>query len=103
MIQSKIITGSPMQDSLPKEADWKLMILKQTGKKLGSTLNSAAIKSLDFLGFFSDQKLHYHETTPFEITSDRMIKKMLLSDNERDMVVLQHIVLASYPDGKKEV
>jgi saccharopine dehydrogenase-like NADP-dependent oxidoreductase len=72
-------------------------------KKLGSTLNSPAIQSLDFLGFFSDEMLHYHETTPFEITSDRMIKKMLLSVNERDMVVLQHIVLASYPDGKREV
>ena len=75
----------------------------KVAKKLGSALNSAAIQSLDFLGFFSDEKLHYHETTPFEITSDRMIKKMLLSVNERDMVVLQHIVLASYPDGKREV
>jgi saccharopine dehydrogenase-like NADP-dependent oxidoreductase len=75
----------------------------KVAKKLGNTLNSAAIQSLDFLGFFSDEMLHYHETTPFEITSDRMIKKMLLSVNERDMVVLQHIVLASYPDGKREV
>ncbi len=75
----------------------------KVSKKLGSTLNSPAIQSLDFLGFFSDEMLHYHETTPFEITSDRMIKKMLLSVNERDMVVLQHIVLASYPDGKREV
>jgi hypothetical protein len=32
-----------------------------------------------------------------------MIKKMLLSDNERDMVILQHIFLASYPDGTREV
>jgi saccharopine dehydrogenase-like NADP-dependent oxidoreductase len=32
-----------------------------------------------------------------------MISKMLLSDDERDMVVLQHIILASYPEGKKEV
>jgi saccharopine dehydrogenase-like NADP-dependent oxidoreductase len=32
-----------------------------------------------------------------------MIKKMMLSANERDMVVLQHIVLASYPDGTREV
>jgi saccharopine dehydrogenase-like NADP-dependent oxidoreductase len=32
-----------------------------------------------------------------------MIKKMLLSVNERDMVILQHIFLASYPDGTREV
>jgi saccharopine dehydrogenase (NADP+, L-glutamate forming) len=72
-------------------------------KKLGVSMTSAAIQSLDFLGFFSDEKLHYYETTPFEITSDRMIKKMLLSATDRDMVVLQHIFLASYPEGNSEV
>ena len=67
------------------------------------TETSPAIESLDFLGFFSDDQLQYSVTTPFEITSDRMIKKMLLSGDERDMVVLQHIFLASYPSGKREV
>jgi hypothetical protein len=28
---------------------------------------------------------------------------MLLSSGERDMVILQHIFLASYPNGRKEV
>jgi len=60
-------------------------------------------ESLSFLGFFSDEKLKYNLTSPFEITSDRMIEKMMLADNERDMVILQHIFLAGYPDGKKEV
>ena len=66
-------------------------------------MESVALQSLDYLGFFSDEKLHYRDTTPFDITSDRMIKKMMLTVDERDMVVLQHIFLASYPDGKKEV
>ena len=72
-------------------------------KKLRVSMKSVVIQSLDFLGFFSDEKLQYHATTPFEITSDRMINKMLLSVNERDMVILQHIFLASYPDGTREV
>jgi saccharopine dehydrogenase-like NADP-dependent oxidoreductase len=76
---------------------------KNIALKLGISIGSTAIQSLDYLGFFSDEKLQYLETTPFEITSDRMIKKMLLSDNERDMVILQHIFLASYPDGTREV
>jgi saccharopine dehydrogenase-like NADP-dependent oxidoreductase len=62
-----------------------------------------AIQALDFLGFFSDEKLQYNKTTPFEITSDRMINKMMLHDNERDAVILQHLFLAVYPDGKREV
>jgi saccharopine dehydrogenase-like NADP-dependent oxidoreductase len=75
----------------------------QLAKKLGVKSSSVAIQALEFLGFFSDEKLQYLETTPFEITSDRMIKKMLLKDGERDMVILQHIFLASYTDGTREV
>ena len=76
---------------------------KKIARKLRVSETSAAILSLEFLGFFSNEKLQYFETTPFEITSDRMIKKMLLSDDERDMVILQHVFLAAYPDGKREV
>ena len=45
----------------------------------------------------------YGVTSPFEITSDLMIKKMWLNDNERDMIVMQHLFLAAYPDGNREV
>jgi saccharopine dehydrogenase-like NADP-dependent oxidoreductase len=72
-------------------------------KRLGVSSGSVAIEALDYLGFFSNEKLQYQETTPFEITSDRMIKNMLLSATDRDMVILQHIFLASYPDGNREV
>jgi len=76
---------------------------KNISKKLGVIENSSGIEALDYLGFFSDEYLHYKITSPFEITSDRMIKLMMLKNNERDMVILQHIFLASWPDGKKEV
>jgi len=76
---------------------------RSVAKKLGISENSAAIRSFEFLGFFSDEILNYAEASPFDITSDRMIKRMPLSDNERDMVILQHIFLASFPDGSKEV
>jgi saccharopine dehydrogenase (NADP+, L-glutamate forming) len=71
--------------------------------KLGISEKSTAMESLEWLGFFSSEKLSYNETTPYEITSDRMISKMMISDNERDIVLMQHIFLASYPDGGKEV
>lgn len=76
---------------------------KNISLRLAINKKSPAIDSLDYLGFFSGEKMNVGKTTPFEITSDRMINKMSLADNERDMVVLQHIFLASYPDGKKEV
>jgi len=80
---------------------------KNLREKIASLLEldikSPAMESFDFLGFFSEERLHYKESTPFEITSDRMIKKMMLSPDERDMVLLQHIMLARYPDGTGEV
>jgi len=47
--------------------------------------------------------MNYGNTSPFEITANRMIGEMFLADNERDMVVLQHILLASWLDGRREV
>jgi len=76
---------------------------KQIALKLGIHEDSTAMKSLEWLGFFSDEKMNYGITSAFEITSGRMISKMLISDNERDMIVMQHIFLAVYPGGKREV
>ncbi len=76
---------------------------KNIARKLETEPCDTPVKSLEYLGFFSDEIMQHNETTPFEITSDRMISRMLLADNERDMVILQHIFLASYPDGTKEV
>jgi saccharopine dehydrogenase (NADP+, L-glutamate forming) len=66
-------------------------------------VKSVAIKSLEWLGFFSNEKMNYSKASAFDITSDRMICRMSLSDNERDMILMQHIFLASYPSGKREV
>ena len=76
---------------------------KNIAARLGVTEESPAISSLEYLGFFSDEKMKYYETNPFEITSDRMIGRMMLGDNERDMVALQHIFLALWGNGRKEV
>ena len=78
-------------------------VRKKLSANLGFSKNSSAIKSLEWLGFFSEEIMGYCKTTPFEITSDLMIRKMLISDEERDMVLLLHIFLASYPDGEREV
>ena len=97
-------SGKSYAEFLAERASTGINDLKKNiAAKLGIDESSCPIKSFEFLDFFSDEILNYTQTTPFEITSDRMIKKMSLSDNERDMVVMQHIFLAVYPNGKKEV
>jgi len=62
-----------------------------------------ALDALEWLGLFSDEQMGYGLTSPFEITSDLMIKKMWLNDNDRDMVIMQHYFMVKHKDGRKEV
>ncbi|MBN1338806.1 MAG: saccharopine dehydrogenase NADP-binding domain-containing protein [Bacteroidales bacterium] len=78
-------------------------IKAETAKYLGLSVDAHAIKAVEWLGFFDEKPMNRKEDTPFEITSDIMIEKMMIGNNERDMVVMQHVFLASYPDGSKEV
>lgn len=97
-------SGKSYSDFLSERSGADPADLKRTvARLLNLKEDSSVIESFAFLGFFSDEKLQYYETTPFEITSDRMIGKMMLGENERDMVIMQHIFLAVWPNGKKEV
>lgn len=65
--------------------------------------DSQVISALEWLGIFENTPMNRKEDSPFEVTSDLMIDKMQLGNHEKDMVALQHVFLASYPDGSKEV
>ncbi len=71
-------------------------------EKLGGDPNAYICDALEWLGFFSDEPVDRIEDSPFEVTSDVMISKMMIKEDERDMVVLQHTFVADY-DGDKEV
>jgi saccharopine dehydrogenase-like NADP-dependent oxidoreductase len=70
---------------------------------LGIDVNAHALKAIEWLGLFDDKPVDREEDSPFEVVSDLMLDKMSLGKEERDMVVMMHTFLASYPDGKKEV
>jgi len=78
-------------------------IIAKTAKYLKIDVNAYAINAIKWLGLFDEKPMNRKEDTPFEITSDLMIEKMMIGKTERDMVVMQHIFLASYSDGHKEV
>ncbi len=78
-------------------------IKEKAAKYLDISPDSYAIKAIEWLGLFENKPMNRQTDTPFEIVSDIMIEKMELGNEERDMVVMQHVFLASYQDGKKEV
>jgi saccharopine dehydrogenase-like NADP-dependent oxidoreductase len=65
--------------------------------------DAVPVKALDYLGLFDEKPMNREADTPYEITSDLMIEKMMLQDEEKDMVVMEHTFLAAYQDGSKEV
>ena len=80
-----------------------LHIRQKVAAHLGINPDSYALGAMEWLGLFSNEPLRRTEDSPFEVTSDLMIAKMELGQNERDMVAMQHTFLATYPDGKQEV
>jgi saccharopine dehydrogenase-like NADP-dependent oxidoreductase len=78
-------------------------IRNKVAAHLGLSADAHALDAMQWLGFFDQTPVGRTEDSPYEVTSDLMISKMELGMNERDMVVMQHTFLASYPDGKQEV
>lgn len=78
-------------------------IKSMAASHLGLDVDAKAIKAMEWLGLFENTLMNRGEDSPFEVTSDLMISKMGLGENERDMVVMQHTFMASYPDGRAEV
>ncbi len=70
---------------------------------LGISESSHAIEAIGWLGLFENTAMNRTVDSTFEVTSDLMIEKMNLGETERDMVAMQHIFLAAFSDGRKEV
>jgi len=108
----KLITTDTYDFTGASYADMLAMLIGESNSEdirekvahfLGIGVDSHPMKALEWLGLFDFKPMNRQLDTPFEITSDLMIAKMELGCHERDMVVMQHIFLASYPGNKKEV
>ncbi len=64
--------------------------------------NSEIIKRFEWLGLMSEEKLPLEKGSALDILAARMIEKLKYEEGERDMIVLQHVFVASYPKKKKE-
>jgi saccharopine dehydrogenase-like NADP-dependent oxidoreductase len=71
--------------------------------KLKLDLDGPAINAIDWLGYFSNDRVNISEGSTFDITADLMLKKMMLPEGARDMVIMQHSFLIEKANGEKEV
>ena len=78
-------------------------IRAKVAAKAKVAVDSPAIKGMEWLGLFSEEKMNLSTESPFEVIAKLMIDKMPLHENEKDMNVMLHVFHAVYPDGKEEV
>jgi saccharopine dehydrogenase (NADP+, L-glutamate forming)/spermidine synthase len=82
----------------PAEKDLK----KALAARLKIDPNSDIIKRIEWLGLLSEEKLPLEKGSALDVLAARMIEKLSFAEGERDMIILQHEFVASYPKGKKE-
>jgi len=64
--------------------------------------NHAGLRAIEWLGVLDPKPIHLEKGSTFDLTSDLMIEKMMMDDDERDMVIMQHIFIVTREDGKRE-
>ncbi len=78
-------------------------IKKKTADFLKLKEDAHALNALEWLGLFDDKPIDKDEDSPFEVTSDLMMEKMMLGNEERDLIAMQHTFLVHFPEKGKEV
>lgn len=78
-------------------------IKEQLADYLNIELSSPILEAFEWLGLFKDEFINRSEDSAFEIVSDLMMEKMMLGENERDMVIMMNEIVADFPDKGKKV
>jgi hypothetical protein len=51
--------------------------------------NDSGLQTIEWLGVLDQKPVHLDKGSAFDLTSDLMIEKMMMKDDERDMVIMQ--------------
>lgn len=100
----KNFKGKTYKKAMARELDvYPANMKEKVAEKLNLSVNSPAIIAMEWLGLFSDDLVKMSEGSTFELTTDRMLEKMMLPDGARDMVIMLHSFLVENANGSKEV
>jgi saccharopine dehydrogenase (NADP+, L-glutamate forming)/spermidine synthase len=102
--EEKDWTGLTYRDFLrklmndPAEEDIK----KALSAHLNIEEDSDIIQRFEWLGILSDERLPSEKDSALNILGAKMLEKLQYEQGERDMIILKHQFIASYPGDKKE-
>jgi saccharopine dehydrogenase (NADP+, L-glutamate forming) len=89
-----------MRDLLDTPADSDLK--KALATRINMEENSDVVQRLEWLGLMEEKPLPVEKGSALDIIGALMLEKLQYEAGERDMIILQHTFVASYPGGKKE-
>jgi saccharopine dehydrogenase (NADP+, L-glutamate forming)/spermidine synthase len=75
---------------------------KSLASRLGIDEDSDVIGRLEWLGLLDEKPIPIEKGSALDIIGALMLEKLQYEPGERDMIILEHTFVASYPDGKKE-
>lgn len=78
-------------------------IKEKVAEKLNTSIEADPIKAMEWIGLFGEDRIGKGQESSFDIVSDLMISKMMIGEDERDMVAMQHTFHAKYDDGSEEM
>ncbi|WP_319590975.1 saccharopine dehydrogenase C-terminal domain-containing protein [uncultured Draconibacterium sp.] len=78
-------------------------IKEKAAERLRLSIDSPAVLAMEWLGLFSDYMVAMDEGSNFDMVTDLMLKKMMLPEGARDMVIMLHSFLVENADGSTEV
>jgi len=64
--------------------------------------DSVPMKNIEWLGLLEDEPIPMEKGGPIDVLTHRMLEKMSYKKGERDMIVLHHEFLGTFPDGSHE-
>jgi len=76
-------------------------LIEKISEKLGLTPDSEVVKSLEWLGLFSNRPLPASRISPLDLLTALMVEKLKYKKGERDMTVLQHEIIVEYPGARQ--
>jgi saccharopine dehydrogenase-like NADP-dependent oxidoreductase len=75
---------------------------KVISERLGLHPGLAIFRRLEWLGLFGEEPLPVRKGSALDILGARMIDKLSMAPGERDMIILQHEFVASFPGNRRE-
>jgi saccharopine dehydrogenase-like NADP-dependent oxidoreductase len=84
-------------------ADDRSDLQQRLADRFGLARSDKPIADLEWLGLFSDDPLPAGKNTPIDILTERMLSLMSYKPGERDLLIMQHELVADYADHKEAI